>query len=109
MANYIIDLGEQDGNPFSIDLELSGVQFAMDFDWNPRLDPNGWFFHFYDSGRAPLLLGRYIVPNYNVLARLTDQRKPAGRLYFWDSSGRGELPGPLDLGARVKLVYDDLL
>ncbi|PIQ23662.1 hypothetical protein COW36_06560 [bacterium (Candidatus Blackallbacteria) CG17_big_fil_post_rev_8_21_14_2_50_48_46] len=110
MAKFIIPIENTNGIPFGLGpITLSGNTFYIDFGWNDRLAPNGWYLHFYDSALSPIAHGINAVTNYSLLSHITDVRKPPGRLYLWDTSGKKLPPTASDLGTRVQLVYDDLI
>lgn len=103
MVNYEIDLPVSDGTDFDITAILDGTKFVLQFRFNVRLDY--WSFHLLSAGYDPILSGIRCVVDYPLLNRAVSELRPVGQLYLIDTSGRGEEPGPEDLGARVKLVY----
>lgn len=102
-VNYEIDLPFSDGEDFDRVVFLDGVKFILQFRFNVRL--NYWSFHLLTAGYVHILSGISCVVDYPLLLRATSELRPVGQLYLIDTSGRGEEPGPQDLGARVKMVY----
>jgi hypothetical protein len=107
LTTFLIDLPVSTGYAFNFSTVLSGVLYKLSFKYNVR--DEGWYFHIYDAGGVPLAMGQKACVNIPLLAQLTDSRMPEGYLLLLDTSGRNEEAGPLDIGGRVKLVYDDLI
>lgn len=108
MAFHPITIPASIGRPFHHDATLNGVNFHLEWIWNPRA--KFWTLHFSDAARVPILQGIKGVVDWPLLIRATDERKPVGQLYLRDTSrpvGQGIDPGAYDLGARVQLVFDD--
>lgn len=109
MAQSEIALPQSGGQDFFVRPSLSGTEFVIEFIFNDRYSPDGaWTINVYDSARQPLFMGQNAVVDWSLLSRCSDPRKPAGRLYLVDITGRGNPPGRNDLGDRVRMVYDDL-
>jgi hypothetical protein len=107
-----VALPQSNGQNFFVRPSLSGTEFVVEFVFNDRIKPDGsdgsWTVNIYDAGREPIATGLNAVPDWSLLSRCSDPRKPVGRLYLVDITGRGIPPGRNDLGARVRLTYDDL-
>lgn len=105
MTVFEIPIPQSDGTPFQFSTVLDGVtyRFKFKFSWREQR----WYFSFYDADRSPIFQELPCVVQYSLLSRVTDSRKPAGKLYLIDSSGAGSEPGQRELGERVKLYYDD--
>lgn len=109
MAVSEIALPQSGGQNFFIRPSLSGTEFVIEFIFNDRYAPDGsWTVNVYDAGRDPIATGLNAVADWSLLSRCSDPRKPVGRLYLTDITGRGQNPGRNDLGVRIRLVYDDL-
>lgn len=87
---------------FSVD--LTGVVFVFVFAFNRR--DNHWYFDLLDNAGERIRSGVKVTPNWPLLRQLVQQGRPDGLLFAIDPQGNLE-PGLEDLGAQVKLTYDD--
>jgi hypothetical protein len=90
---------------YSLDVELDGVTYALDFSFSRR--SSLWYLDLYylDNGaRVPVALGLAVLSGYPLLAAVVDTRRPAGELQV-QCDGRD--PGRDDLGSFAKLFYYD--
>lgn len=93
--------------------QLDGVDYILQFEFNLR--SKRWFFSLYDSAFAPILSGYKVSAGDDLLALVSDTRKPPGSLMVVDLPAQGEKetaardPGIDELSdeARVALVYID--
>lgn len=105
MAIIEIPLPQVDGEGFTIAPTLSGVIYRISFGFIVR--DGSWFMTLADAGGTPIAAGIRAIVNYSLFSRITDSRKPPGKLMLVDTGQKGLEPGPADLGQRVHLVYDD--
>lgn len=89
---------------------LDGRSYVFRFLHNPRLDR--WSFDLADQDESPIVSGRRIVTETDLLSGVADARKPPGILVARDYSANDDAekiasidPGLTDLGSRVFLVY----
>lgn len=83
---------------------LSGRTYYLQFRYNTRLD--SYSLNLLDADRTAIASGVRVVPNYSLLSRIVDERKPPGKLYAIDTAGTGADCGFFDLGRRILLAYD---
>ena len=107
MSLFEIPLPQTDGQKFTFSASLSGVLYQFSFYFNERTQT--WSFGIADSGGSDIALGLACRLNYDLLAFVSDSRTPPGLLMLTDTGGKFVPPGRNDLGARVKLIYDDLI
>lgn len=91
--------------PFSsVRVTLDGADYVVRLEWNMRL---GWLLALADQDGDPIFAPKRLLPDWNLLRFVTDDRRPRGRLWAWDTSGTGEPPGYDELGEsrRVRLTY----
>jgi hypothetical protein len=88
---------------FSQEVELSGVTYALQFEWNDR--DQSWAFGVSDVDGVVLAQGLPVRVGFPLLARIRVAGLPPGSIEAIDTSGRGIEAGFADLGARVVLVY----
>jgi len=84
--------------------QLDGVPYRLRFQWNSR--EQSWYLFIADHDDAPITSAK-LVPEWNLLRRVVDARKPPGVLFLHDTSGEGKKAGFTDLGGRCVLVYID--
>ena len=85
---------------------LDGRDYELGLRWNQR--EKRWYFSLADQDGTPIVSGRKVVADWDLLRGITTPRRPPGLLTARDTLGEGKAPGLTDLGARVKLVYLDL-
>lgn len=107
MAVFEIPLPQTNGAEFRFSTDLSGVRYVFRFYFNER--DQSWAIDMMDPTESPIMHGMRAITHYDLLAQVTDPRKPLGYLMLIDTSGKYLPPGRNDLGARVKLTYNDLL
>lgn len=88
---------------YSIEVELDGATFFLDFEWNDRAE--SWFLDIADADRVLLLAGVRIVVGFPLINRYRDDRLPQGDLSAIVTSGDELDPKFSDLGDRVQLLY----
>lgn len=88
---------------YDFDIDLDGVTFIFEFEWNDRDD--GWYMTIRDVNSAVLLAGRRVVLNYPLINIYRDAALPAGSLTAIDTGSTDIEPAFGDLGDRVKLLY----
>lgn len=95
-----------DFKAYRFQVELESTIYTLDFGFNSR--SNLWYMSIYDQAGENLVVGDIPI---QVNAPLTDQYVaeglPPGRFIAIDETGKGKDPGVLDLGNRVKLIYEE--
>ena len=84
-------------------IPLEGADYQFTWLWNRR--GSFWSLSIADQESVPIVSGRRIVVDFNLLRRCTDPRRPPGLLVAEDTSGAGLDPDQLDFGTRVLLRY----
>lgn len=87
----------------TFEVELSGASYRIELRWNNRAQ--AWFISLYSGTGKPLLLGRRLVVNTNILRRHRTPEFPPGDLVAVDTTGSNADPGADEIGKRVKLLY----
>lgn len=88
---------------FSLELELVVYNFA--FYYNFRT--SNWYMGIYQSSGVPIVLGVPLYSQWSLLGHYVIAEKPQGIFYCYDTEGQLANPGRHDLGARVKLLYEE--
>lgn len=92
------------GEPyFSLDVELDGSTFTLEFRWNARTP--GWHVTLSTIEGDELVSQRCLPLGRNLWFRNADPRLPPGSLIIFDTSGSGVEPTVDDLGARCQVYY----
>jgi hypothetical protein len=107
MTIFEIPLPQTNGREFTLQTSLFGVRYQLRFFWNFR--DSSWSVDLIGPDAVPIMQGGRVTLNYDVMAQVTDNRKPPGYLMFIDTSSRFLPPGVNDLGQRVRLTYNDLV
>lgn len=82
---------------------LDGTDYILRFEWNSR--DVSWYLAIADVDDVPVWGPQKMVPEWRLLRRCVDPRKPPGELFLTDTTGAGAPAGFLDLGVRHLLVY----
>lgn len=84
---------------------LSGTDYLLSFLYSER--ECRWYFSMADADGAPIISGKKMVVNWDLMRLVTDSRRPAGEIVALDLSGQVPARDPqlADLGRRVKLFY----
>jgi len=90
---------------FEQEIQLDGVAYRMVIHWNEREE--AFYLDLLDDDNVSIISGRKMLPDWPLLHRCRDARKPAGQLFVVDLTGNGEPPGLNDLDERVVLLYYD--
>ena len=88
----------------NVKVTLSAQTYFINIRYNTRLDT--YTFSLLDADQSPIISGQRIVPNYSLLSRTVDSRKPAGKLICIDVSRTAADVGYYDLGVNALLAYD---
>jgi hypothetical protein len=109
MAIFEIPLPQTNGAEFSFNTVLFGVSYTFRFFFNIR--DQSWSIDMLAPDGSPIMQGQRAITGYDLMAIVTDNRKPPGYLLLIDTAtgGAGTEPGINDLGRRVQMVYNDLL
>jgi hypothetical protein len=95
-----------DNPSFSQRVSLSGTDYVLRFDYNGR--ENRWYLDVFDTADSPIVRGVKLIPEWPLLRRVADSRKPPGHLVCTNYSGNKSgltPPGFSDLGRSFGLVY----
>lgn len=99
-----IEIAVTNQDPGYIDIDLDGRTYGIKTYWSVR--EQCWYFDLrLAADRAPLLMGKKVSPNIDLLHTLVDERLPPGVLMALDQSSTGLPPERDDLGERVALTY----
>lgn len=82
---------------------LDGVTFTLRLQWNSRAGT--WSMSVADADDVAIVSGLTIVPAWDLLSLVTDDRRPLGKLMLWRSDGSFAHPALADLGTVCKLYY----
>ena len=82
---------------------LDGSDFNLRFEWNSR--EQDWYIAIADQDDVAIVGFQKLVPEWRLLRRIVDPRRPPGELFLFDVSGKGLKPGFTELGTRCLLVY----
>lgn len=82
---------------------LDGRDYQLTLDWSQR--EGKWRLDLADQDGVAIRSGIALVVNWQLLAGVTDTRRPPGELVLVDTMGRAEDPGFADLGSRFVLLY----
>lgn len=93
------------GFAFSFQASLFGVLYGFNF--KPNVSGGYWSFDLLGPDGEPIASGVKAIENYSLLSRCSNADKPPGFLWLIDTSSSREKPALTDLGARLRLVYDD--
>jgi hypothetical protein len=94
-----------DAPDFTFRATLGDADFLISMQWNQRAQR--WHMSLADADGAPIVHRVKMVPSWDLLRRLNDDRRPAGGLYVLDTLGRGEPPAYVGWGDRWFLGYND--
>lgn len=86
-------------------IDLDGVTYVLDFIYNSRMEK--WLVQVEDEEGNVLVAHVPIIVDWNLFGRFVQETMPSGIIAAYDSSGNQEDPGRFDLGARVKMVYQE--
>ena len=89
---------------YRFSIELTGVVFIFALAFNRR--DQHWYLSLFDNAGEPIRQGVRVTPNFPLFRQLTQQGRPDGFVFAIDPQGDLE-PGFADLGAQVKLTYED--
>jgi len=87
---------------FSFRVLLEGVPFTFRMVWSMR---SGWYIGCTTADGETLFSRRKVVPDWDLLIGLTDNRRPLGVLMLLDASGLHTEPGRDDLNTTHFLLY----
>lgn len=88
---------------YDFTITLSDVLYRVILRYKDRLDR--WYLYLYDADDAPLLLGKKLSVDTELLAQYEIEGLPPGEIVLWDSSTAGAECGFEDLGVRCLLMY----
>jgi len=82
---------------------LDGATYKLDFEWNIRSE--AFSFTISDIDEVPILSGRELAADSNLLSGVPSTSKPPGLLILSDTEGRGTGPRLGELGSIYELLY----
>lgn len=103
MANIQIPI-RNDLKRYTFEARLDLDYYLFRVAWNDT--EQAWYMDIEDPSGSPLVSGRRLAANQNLLAYLALE-EPTGNLYLVDVEGKGEDPGESNLGTRFVLVYQE--
>ena len=83
--------------------ELDGELYTLELLWNER--DAAWYLSVGDIAGALIASGIKLVPNWPLLRKVVDARRPAGEIMALDTTGEGLTRD--NLGSAVRLIYID--
>jgi hypothetical protein len=92
----------RDKADYSVRVALDGTEYVLAMQWRSR---GGWFLSLSDAAGAFIFGPRKLTPNWNLLASVTDDRRPRGALYCLDRSGAGAAPGRDAIDVTHPIIY----
>lgn len=85
--------------------QLDGITYNFRIHWNER--EASWYLELGDVDDVSIVASRKMVPDWPLIYRVRDERRPPGELLMVDLTGQG-IPAAIDeLGDRVILLYLD--
>ena len=97
-----INLPRDGSTAYDLKVRLDGADFILKFRWNPR---SGWFVGVSDQDGVAISSPRRVVGNWNLLKGITDDRRPRGILWAWDTTKSNQDIEFADLGDTFVMVY----
>lgn len=85
---------------------LDGVLFQLRWRWNTRAAC--WLVDVFDADEEPVIYGRRVSLDVDVLRQVHHLEAPFGALIAYDTTTRQTPPGRADLGDRVIALYLEL-
>ncbi len=85
--------------------QLDGIEFELTFQFNQR--EARWTLDVADVDGTTIVAGIALVPFWDLLWRVTDERRPPGKLMLASAISR-DPPGLTELGTSSTLLYYDL-
>lgn len=85
---------------YDLRVNLGGSEFSLRFDYSEKEDR--WYVAVRDANDAPVVSGRKVVPNTNLLATATGENRPRGLLFV---NGPAVAPGFAELGRTHFLFW----
>lgn len=85
--------------------QLDGQTYNLRVHWNER--EGSFYLELGDVDGDPIVASRKLVPDWPLIFRVRDDRRPPGELLMVDLTGSGIPPQLDELGERVVLLYFD--
>jgi hypothetical protein len=108
MAIHELDISVSEPNDteaYSLDMELDGTVYTLDFLWNRR--DESWVMSVYLPDGTLLAGNRKLVLGFPLLRGEIDSRLPPGVLILVDSTESNDEPERDEVGGRCFLAYLD--
>lgn len=103
MEALLLPLRTDEAQWYDFTTTLDGKNYRFELLWNEREE--AWYLSLFDQLDAALMTGKKLVPDFPLLFRLADRRRPPGELTLVDTGGNNALPTFRDLGRRHVLMY----
>ena len=85
--------------------ELEGTVYSFNFRYNTRVDK--WVFDILTNNEEPLVEGRPVFINYNLIGRFRDERLPPGTFICIDTTGNKLDPDDENFGVTHFFLYEE--
>ena len=96
-----------DSEHFDFEIDLEGVVYTLEFSYNKRRDL--WNMSIIDLSGNLLLGNLPLLTDVPLTDQYVDEELPPGRFIMLDETGEQRDAGRNDLGATIKLFYDEAL
>lgn len=103
MSLYLLQTLTDGTEHYRVRDSFEGQDWLIDYDYNVRRGM--WTFSVQSLEGVQALAGQAIVCGIQLLARAVNG--PPGKIFAIPEDGNLDAPGLLELGARVKLYYED--
>jgi hypothetical protein len=100
--NYLEVLLSSKEPDYALRVAFPNAVYVLRFQWNMR---SGWFFSLADAAGEPIISGRRLVNDFDLLRQCTDARRPPGELFLFDVTGNKERPTRTSLGEQHRMIY----
>lgn len=90
---------------YSYVIQLDGVNFGINITYNSRMEH--YLIGLSDAFQNTLIAPVPLIVNWPLFDRFVEVRKPQGRLFAFDTSNSNLDPSLGELGARVRLFYEE--
>ena len=94
-----------DSENFNFEIDLEGTVYTLEFSYNKRRDL--WIMSILDASENLLLGGIPLLTSIPLTDQYVDENLPPGRFILLDETGQNKDAGRNDLGATIKLFYDE--
>lgn len=92
---------------YDFEIDLDGIVYTLEFLYNKRRDL--WIMRILDLEQNVSLGDTPLLTNIPLIDQYVDENLPAGRFILLDETGQNRDAGRNDLGASIKLFYEEAL